>query len=147
MKKFAEQGYKKNPFVLTSEKTYDALLLSKNNLILPSPNPEEYSLPSPIDLSNPELPGAPWDYESSTKAARRRFMAAISGGMALIAPMLIMVLVHATPVATKLLTVSFFTVAFAVVLAMGSERNPLEITTATAAYAAILVVFVGTNLA
>jgi hypothetical protein len=146
MKTFAQRGYMKNPFVLTSEKAYDAIVLKDNRLILPYNGEKQYSLLPPIDVASPDLPGPPWDYESQAEAARNRFTAAVLGGAALIGPMFIMVLVRATPVLTRLLTVSLFTMGFALALAVRSERKPLEVMTATAAYAAILVVFVGTNL-
>ena len=62
------------------------------------------------------------------------------GGAALIAPMLIMTL-HQTKL-TSLLTTSLFVVAVAVALACWMEDGT-SIVGATAAYAAVLVVFVG----
>jgi len=75
---------------------------------------------------------------------RIRLLIAVSSGLALIAPMLIMTL-HQSKL-TSLLTTSVFVVAVAVVLAwvMDDAENK-DIVAATAAYAAVLVVFVGTG--
>ncbi|KAJ9642829.1 hypothetical protein H2199_004350 [Coniosporium tulheliwenetii] len=62
-------------------------------------------------------------------------------GIALLAPMLLMVLRN--DLLTNLLTVSVCVLAFAVVGAIYSEGPPRELLIATAAYAAVLVVFVG----
>jgi hypothetical protein len=74
-----------------------------------------------------------------------RLSFALFGGLALIAPMLIMTL-HQTKL-TALLTTSIFVTAVAVVLAyvMEDAQNK-DIVAATAAYTAVLVVFVGTAM-
>jgi predicted neutral ceramidase superfamily lipid hydrolase len=75
--------------------------------------------------------------------SRRLFMAAF-GGAALIAPMLIMTL-HPTKV-TNLVMASAFVMVVAVLLAyVMTEATPQDIIGATAAYAAVLVVFVGSS--
>jgi hypothetical protein len=75
--------------------------------------------------------------------SRRLFMAAF-GGAALIEPMLIMTL-HPTKV-TNLVTVSAFVIVVVVLLAyVMTEATPQDIVGATAAYAAVLVVFVGSS--
>jgi len=73
-----------------------------------------------------------------------RLAMALFGGVALIAPMLIMTL-HQSKL-TSLLTTSLFVVAVAVTLAWWMEdATSKDIVGATAAYAAVLVVFVGTG--
>jgi hypothetical protein len=73
-----------------------------------------------------------------------RMKMAVFGGYALVIPMLIMTL-HPTPL-TNLLTTSLFVLAVAVVLAIWmTNAEGKDIIAATAAYAAILVVFVGTT--
>lgn len=69
---------------------------------------------------------------------------ALIGGWALTTPMLIMTLHKTLP--TTLVTTSVFVIAVAVGLAwkMEDAKNQ-EIVAATAAYAAVLVVFVGTG--
>ena len=72
-----------------------------------------------------------------------RFAVAISGGLFLVAPMLIMA---RHPSQTKsLITVSAFVVFFALVLSFGVRVKNLETLVSTATYAAVLVVFVGTS--
>jgi ABC-type multidrug transport system fused ATPase/permease subunit len=65
------------------------------------------------------------------------------GGFALIVPMLIMDL-HPTKL-TSLLTTSVFVVALAITLAVTTTWEPKDIIASTAAYAAVLVVFVGVS--
>ncbi len=74
-----------------------------------------------------------------------RIRIALFGGVVVVAPMLIMTL-HRT-LLTALLTTSLFVLAVSLILAWSMDSaQPKDILTATAAYAAILVVFVGTTL-
>ena len=76
------------------------------------------------------------------KQGYSRLITALASGAALIAPMLIMVL-HAT-ILTRILTTCFFTIAIALVLAFFmKDSSPNDIAGATAAYAAVLIVFIG----
>lgn len=71
-----------------------------------------------------------------------RLLMALGGGLSLVGPMLIMVL-HPTRL-TALVTTSCFVVGIAVVLAVFMrDSHPKDIIACTAAYAAVLVVFVG----
>lgn len=72
-----------------------------------------------------------------------RLAMALVGGLALIGPMLIMRL-HPT-LLTELLTASLFVLAFSLLIAWYLEFRPAETLTFTAAYAAVLVVFVGSG--
>lgn len=74
---------------------------------------------------------------------RLRFAMAIAGGLMLIVPVLIMMLVPSRT--TSLVTVSIAVLIFSVLVAFTSTAKPQEVLAATAAYAAVLVVFVGTN--
>ena len=81
-------------------------------------------------------------------ATRERFVQntifAVFSGLTLIVPMLIMTL-HPT-LLTSLLTTSLFVTAIAATLAAVMETaDPKDIVGATAAYAAVLVVFIGTS--
>jgi len=102
-----------------------------------------------LDLQ--ELPGGPWDNVYTGKerfeAFMTRYLTAILGGIMLIGPMILMVLIKKRKVLARLLTVGFCTMAFALVLAFPSstDKLPLELLSATAAYTAVLVVFVGTT--
>lgn len=81
--------------------------------------------------------------------AKNRFLlwlSALFGGLVLVGPMLIMTL-HPTKV-TVLVTASVFVLRAAIVLAWKMEgAQNKDIMAATAAYAAVLVVFVGTVMA
>ena len=80
------------------------------------------------------------------EAERRKLFSgagtAVFGGLAVIAPMLIMSL-HPTKL-TQLLTASLFVVSIALILAwLMDDAERKDVIVATAAYAAVLVVFVG----
>lgn len=74
----------------------------------------------------------------------RRFGMAIAAGMALIIPVIIMTLTEG--LMASLVTTSLATIFFAIFLTWYSNANEKDIVGATAAYAAVLVVFVGTSL-
>ena len=87
------------------------------------------------------------DEKGDKKDARHlksNLQTALFGSFALVVPMLIMTL-HQTKL-TTLLTTSSFVLAVAVILAAAmTDAEPKDILTATAGYAAVLVVFVGTG--
>lgn len=73
-----------------------------------------------------------------------RLVMGIFGGVALIGPVILMVLHSST--ATSLITTSVATVLFAMVLAVfGNKFTGQDVLGVTAAYAAVLVVFIGTS--
>lgn len=72
-----------------------------------------------------------------------RLIIAITGGACLIVPMVIMSL---SPSEVKsLVTVSVAVVVFSLMLSFGTRVSNIETLVSTATYAAVLVVFVGTN--
>lgn len=74
----------------------------------------------------------------------QRLETSLLGGFAVVVPMLIMTL-HPT-LLTALLTTSIFVFAVAVIIAITMKTaEPKDVLGATAAYAAVLVVFVGTS--
>lgn len=78
------------------------------------------------------------------KALIQRMVMGFFGGVALICPVLVMVLYPSRN--TNLITVSVATILFVCILAIGaSDATGKDILAATAAYAAVLVVFFGTN--
>ena len=84
------------------------------------------------------------EVRARNSALVERFAMALFGGIALIAPMLIMTL-HPSQ-KTSLITVSIATILFALTLAVfASGAAGKDVLAATAAYAAVLVVFVGAN--
>ncbi|OQV02942.1 hypothetical protein CLAIMM_08053 [Cladophialophora immunda] len=91
--------------------------------------------------------GRPWVREKENRTAFvRRFWFGLAGGLALIAPMLIIIL-HDDRT-TAVTTASVATLLFAAVTASYHEHDasPLAVVGATAAYAAVLVVLVSTAL-
>jgi hypothetical protein len=90
-----------------------------------------------------ELPGRPWDHFTNVDEAWKRFWAAIFGTTSLVLPMAIMIF-WATSRGARVGTVIAFTLAFAFAVGWRWQPSPLELFQATAAYTAILVVFVGT---
>ena len=86
-----------------------------------------------------------FDKQRKLEALLNRIKMALFGGAVVVAPMLIMTL-HRT-LLTTLLATSLFVLAVGLILAWSMDGGqPKDILTATAAYAAILVVFVGTTL-
>jgi VIT1/CCC1 family predicted Fe2+/Mn2+ transporter len=73
-----------------------------------------------------------------------RILAALLGGLALIAPMIIMSLDDS--VEKSLITSSVFVVVVAIAVALASSGSWRDVLSFTAAYAAVLVVFVGTSM-
>jgi hypothetical protein len=74
----------------------------------------------------------------------RRFGMAITSGMALIIPVIVMTLTEG--LVASLVTTGVATILFAIFVTWYSDANEKDIVAATAAYAAVLVVFVGTSL-
>ncbi|TKA81839.1 hypothetical protein B0A49_01069 [Cryomyces minteri] len=72
-----------------------------------------------------------------------RFFVSIFGGASLLVPMIIMVFSDSRN--TNLIITSAFVLFFSIVLSVGSKASNQEILAATAGYAAVLVVFIGTS--
>ena len=88
--------------------------------------------------------GAPPEIYSPFLDKLARFIVGVIGGAGLIVPMAVMVF---GPSLTKsMITVSVAVVAFALVLGLVFETKNQETLVATATYAAVLVVFVGTSV-
>lgn len=122
----------------------DPAILLASNILQPE------SLKQEAKLKVPDYTGWNGDRDrQDTKRQRfdrfvRRLLTALLGGLALIGPMLIMRL-HPT-LLTQLLTASLFILAFGCVLAWFLENtDETYIASASAAYAAVLVVFVGAS--
>lgn len=82
---------------------------------------------------------------SQRNAFTQRIVMAMFGGVALIGPMLVMTLHPSRN--TSLITVSVATFLFALLLAfLARDSAGKDVLGATAAYAAVLVVFVGTSM-
>jgi hypothetical protein len=103
-------------------------------------------LRTPIDRRFPELPGharKSFNRARSLNDFLNRCIFALFGGISLIGPMLLMVL-HKN-ILTTLLTVSVSVVIFGCLVAVFSTGTPENVLAAVAAYAAVLVVFVGAS--
>lgn len=72
-----------------------------------------------------------------------RFLIAITGGLFLVIPMLVMAI--DTSQKKSLITVSLSVLLFALTLSFGVRTTNVEALVSTATYAAVLVVFVGTS--
>ncbi|TKA81836.1 hypothetical protein B0A49_01066 [Cryomyces minteri] len=72
-----------------------------------------------------------------------RFFVSIFGGASLLVPMIIMVFSNSRN--ANLIITSAFVLFFSIVLSVGSKASNQEILAATAGYAAVLVVFIGTS--
>lgn len=73
----------------------------------------------------------------------KRFIVAVTGGLSLVVPMLIMRINENTT--KSLVTTSVAVILFAVIVSIGFKALAAETLGITAAYAAVLVVFVGTS--
>lgn len=83
-------------------------------------------------------------FRTERKAYAERLIMGLFGGLALIGPMLIMVLNPSQN--TSLITVSIATIIFSLVLAQSArDIAGKDVLAATAAYAAVLVGFVGAS--
>ena len=90
------------------------------------------------------LDGCPPEEVSPFVDSLARFMVAFVAGAALVVPMLVMSLPNVS-LAKSLVTVSGALVLFAGGFSVGLRANNTETMMATATYAAVLVVFVGTT--
>lgn len=90
------------------------------------------------------LHGHPPEEVSPFVDSLARFIVAFAAGAALVVPMLIMRLPDVS-LSKSLITVSSALILFAAGLSVGLKANNTETMVATATYAAVLVVFVGTT--
>lgn len=139
MRSTAYQDWRNNPFHLKSEREMELDLFS--HLQSQGVQPEAYVL-SDEDKHLPSLPGGEWDYVSASRIRRQRYALAVLGSVILVVPMLVMTFVpgRTASIATVVVCTMFFAVATAY---FAPAKPPLELMAATAAYAAVLVVFVG----
>lgn len=139
MRDCAHRDWKVNPFVLRSNREMEGVLLKslKAKGIRPDP-----LVPPEEDRHLPTFPGGPWDLPSSLELQRQRYTGAILGGLILTVPMILMVLLRSTT--ANLVIASVSTMIFALgATYLSPTKLPVELLSVTAAYAAVLVVFVG----
>src|SRR5205807_6979176 len=132
----------RDPFQITTRDSLGSYLISRNNMTPLSRFPVSRQDPQKFQKGENILPGTSrGKYNEMTKLAQfqDRFTLGLFGGLALIAPMLLMVL-H-KDLLTTLLAVSASTILFAGALAFFSPDLKGEtVLGAVAAYAAVLVV-------
>lgn len=146
----AEEGLhgSQDPFILTSKKPLDLYLMSEANLISSDDEAAKICLGAfkPEDAVLPPIDSRTRLYHNKEKKLKgffERLYMAIFGGISLVGPMVLMVL-YKHPL-TPLLTVSISVFVFALAMAIFSTEKPGTVLAAVAAYAAVLVVFVGTS--
>ena len=142
MQEKASNGFDHDPFLLMTTKQMEREMMLDSGLITAHEMVD--GLPPAFDKSNPALPGVGRTARVHATEARARtinLLCALLGGLALIIPMIIMKLVPTQ--ACVLVTTTSFVLAFALVIALLSGLKPNEVLAVTAAYAAVLVVFVG----
>jgi hypothetical protein len=142
----AKQSGERDPYSITTEDAL-SLYLMKDALLVPETPPVRAQNHHWYKQRMNILPGASrtaHNQNAGLKQMWRRVWMGLCGGLALIAPMLLMVL-HKDE-ATTLSTVSIATMLFALGLAFfGEGLKGQEVLASVAAYAAVLVVFVGTS--
>lgn len=136
----------RDPFWITTKDTL-GLYLMKEALLVPKNVPVEAQDREKYKRHENILPGSSrniHNLKTSASLLWDRLWMGVCGGLALIAPMLIMVL-HNDEI-TSLVTTSVATMLFSLTLAyFGDNLKGQEVLACVAAYAAVLVVFMGTN--
>jgi hypothetical protein len=162
MKQCALRGTAKDPFVLSSGKLPDYWLIKDamkwfqreyvsdvgdDTPYTISPDYSFIELTTELSWQDAEPVGGTRGGEnrniSQNMRLQRVFMALI-GGFFLVGPMLLMVLVNTRT--ASLITSSLCVLVFGLVMAAFFLERPFDVLSGTAAYAAVLVVFVGTSL-
>jgi VIT1/CCC1 family predicted Fe2+/Mn2+ transporter len=140
------RGYEEDPFLMKSSRALERSILETTKLIPDHVLPAG-PLPLPTDHANPQLRDL--GRNEANKAASRnsrilRFTMAGIGALLLLVPMLIMANIPGKN--ASLITTCIALMIFSVLIPLLTELGPNEILATTAAYAAVLVVFVGTSL-
>lgn len=105
-------------------------------------------LPIARDYYLPKLPGIPRTIAIKANKSKHlllRFSMASAGGLFLIVPVLVMANIPGRT--SSLVTTCVAMLIFAIGVTFGTDLKADQVLGATAAYAAVLVVFVGTSLA
>lgn len=146
MREAETQGYDKDPFKIKTDWTIQRKILRQTgllDLVLKHPNSD---LPICRDEDKPKLIGGSRFAANKYLTVRQRWerlLHAFGGGLALVVPMIIMVYVPGTE-ASIITTVGFIFI-FGLIIALFSTLSANDVLSVTAAYAAVLVVFVGVH--
>jgi hypothetical protein len=136
-----------DPFYLKSSKQIDRLAMGLVGLIPDHVLPPG-DLPPARDFGRPVLPGVPRSVAIKANKSENlalRFSMASAGGLSLIVPVVVMA--NVPGIICSLVTTCVAMLLFAIGITLGTDLKPDQVLGATAAYAAVLVVFVGTSLA
>ncbi|KAI6854198.1 hypothetical protein KC338_g9343 [Hortaea werneckii] len=148
MREKAVGGYDHDPFLIKSSRALERGVLESSGLI-PDHLLPKGDLPLPCDHEHPllsnESGGRHYANRQTTKKQRlERFAMASFGGLLIIVPMLIMANVPGK--IASLVTSCVAITIFAALITLVTKLGPHEVLASVAAYAAVLVVFVGLSL-
>ena len=146
MTKCELRGYDDDPFLMKTSRAIERQIMETVGLV-PNHVLPAGPLPQPLDHAHPRLRTT--GRNSVNRASRKekrvlRFSMAATGGSFLIVPMIIMATVPG--LTSSLVTTCVSVLVFACLVAWRSDLSPNEVLGTTAAYTAVLVVFVGTSL-
>jgi hypothetical protein len=134
-----------DPFYLKSSKHLQKLAMEESGFI-PGLLLPKGLLPIARDHTDPQLPGLSRTVAHRASESEQlwvRFGMASAGGLILVVPMLIMA--NLGTKTANLVTTCIAMFLFAAGITFGTRLKPDQVLGATAAYAAVLVVFVGTS--
>jgi hypothetical protein len=145
MTQCALRGYDEDPFIMKSSRALERGAMEKAGLIPEHVLPAG-QLPVPYDHNRPQLKRGRNETNRAAEKKKRllRFSMAAMGGLLLLVPVIIMATVPG--LVASLVTTCVATLVFALLIAWRTDLGPNEVLATTAAYAAVLVVFVGTSL-
>ncbi|KAK5687764.1 hypothetical protein LTS10_001904 [Elasticomyces elasticus] len=135
MEQCALRGTENDPFLISTKNPLQSKLLEESGLAFPDARKQlpQYA-PDRLQYTK---------RQSRIKQSLRRLLMSLTGGLALIAPFLIMLLVDGQLI--RLICACAFTVVFAIAIVVASELGPDTVGLSTAAYAAALIVFIANN--
>lgn len=126
-----------NPFVLSTSDPMDRRLLEEVGIAIGDPDKR---LPQ---LGVDKLQGSKSLSQSQRRMKRTLF--SVAGGLAVLAPFLVMLLIQSSTQLIRIVAACAFTIAFALALALCSDMESDRVGLAVAAYSAALIIFVGSN--
>ncbi|KAI7233451.1 hypothetical protein KC330_g5369 [Hortaea werneckii] len=147
MREKEKLGYDGDPFLIKSSRALERDVLEARGLI-PGHLLPKGDLPPPYDYKHPLLSNASGRHHANEMTMKKqrpeRFAMASFGGLLIIVPMLIMANVPGK--VASLVTSCVAIIIFAGLITLGTKLGPHEVLASVAAYAAVLVVFVGLSL-
>ncbi|KAK4628932.1 hypothetical protein CLAFUW4_08143 [Fulvia fulva] len=145
MQEKAANGFEDDPFLLMTSKQMEKDLMEDYGLVPDFVDPRG-DLPTAHDSADPRLPGIGRTdrlHRAQLENKYHKLYSVLGGGLALIIPMVIMRLEPGK--VSCLVTTCGCVAIFSLAIAFRSDMRPNEILAVTAAYTAVLVVFVGTT--